>query len=630
MISNDDNNRSSTIPTDKHKLTKPTRTQSVKRPADQSPHTLKSDSSEPKNIPTQKNSTSTHRRTLSSTSTARLSKQPPMRKSSSLEEKKALSEKIDTKEAAWERLLTVKESYALRVQEKDSEIARLNATLEKTHDAAQQLNDVTKERDIALSRLSILNDTEKELSKTIERLGGHIQCLQQQNSDQANSHETALRSHASQMEQLRKQLIERDQTVTTVERECTDLRMMNAGIISAYESKIAQLAKDNELAIIERELHIDKLQQAVNNFHQIYPASNTSVLMDVEEEADTNTPTPQKQLEYQLELVTHELECEREQVKSMALDIDQLKEEIKRLHRLSATTDSEFYALRGQLEEEILDKRRIMEEANATIENQTKVEEEKESLRITLIKTQFELAETLKKAAINEKHRTKTDEIHWLIEKKRSLEKENETMASSNLKLQDECHQLKDKLILYEQISEKDQNCNTKEHVCQEKIKLLELQIAQEARRYHNLECSKQLKTDALSKEIKELETLIENKVFKESELEGLIEEKEMSIKILNIRLESEEEKNLKQSDDSESISNHGNLEEEVYCEICEEYGHEVITCRAVSIYDVLETKENFITNAQLSAPRSSFYCVNCDVFGEHPSEDCPNQDETF
>ncbi|KAI8344926.1 hypothetical protein BD560DRAFT_411683 [Blakeslea trispora] len=580
----------------------------------------------------------------------------------SMEEKKALSEKMDTKEAAWERLLTAKESYALRVQEKDSEILQLNNALKQAQVAIEQSDNMTKERDTLLLKLSLSSETEKQLNKTIERLGAHIQSLQQQNLDQTCNHETVLHNHVAQVEQLRKQLVERDQTVIYIERECADQRQINAEVISAYENKIAQLSRDNELAMKEREAHIDKLQQAVNHFHQ----ANASVMLEAEgrmeenEPIETDSQSPQKRLEYQLELTTYELECEREQVKLMALDIEQLKEEIKRLHRLSATIDSEFYALRSQLEGEIIDKRRIMEEANVTIENQAKAEEENENLRLSLLKSQFELAEALRKTAVDEKQRTKTEEVHYLIEKKKTLEQENQLISDRLTKALDKCLLLETKLSFYEQDAMKQQG-NTGEHVQQESINMLKLKMAHEARRYHDLKCSKQLKTDALRREVKELEMLIENKVFKESELEDLIEEKEMSINILKIRLQAEEEKNFKQPFNSLKSHAHSILPpsptspqhlfmdqhpshshsrgssssrvghvEDVYCEICEAYGHEVITCKSVSIYNTLEKEDSFALESHLSTPSSSYYCVNCDIFGEHSSEDCPNQDETF
>ncbi|CAO3651223.1 unnamed protein product [Cunninghamella echinulata] len=68
-----------------------------------------------------------------------------------------------------------------------------------------------------------------------------------------------------------------------------------------------------------------------------------------------------------------------------------------------------------------------------------------------------------------------------------------------------------------------------------------------------------------------------------------------------------------------------------LYCEICESYGHDVIGCNnLIMMNDLLisNAKENIHINSNNN--NNMMYCVNCDLFDTHSTEECPNQDETF
>jgi hypothetical protein len=152
-------------------------------------------------------------------------------------------------------------------------------------------------------------------------------------------------------------------------------------------------------------------------------------------------------------------------------------------------------------------------------------------------------------------------------------------------------------------------------------IEQLKLQVSRETKQFNDLLNSKDAKYDQLSKELADLESLVESKVFNETELEEALENEKRKVRALELKLHEEEEKNknlvnkhqqqyapmsptspqypvfqgqqyqpkrsstgsfsLMTSSSFDTISDHGNLLENVYCEICEEYGHDVITCNA-------------------------------------------------
>lgn len=568
----------------------------------------------------------------------------------SRKEQEALTHQIDDKEAAWGRLLSAKESYAVRVQEKDDEIMRLKKEYQQAQLANDQLSKLTSEKESALSRASMSEAMEKQHVKVIERLDLRVRNLQEENAQLISNHENKLRDSAAQIDQLRKQLAERDEVISSIERECAEVKQINVNNQRAFESSLAKFKYEHEKSIGAKEIQIQKLEYIVNDLSNCMPTSPVSPVVD-----DTK-----RRLEAQLELSTKELDKERELIKSLTMDVHQLKDEIKRLHRISASSNLQFYSLREELENEIKDKTRIMEERNAALEMQSRLEEENERIRLTHDKSQRDLADVLKKLAHIEKQSTVDDES--LVQRNRELELENEKLFEAQKQTEHECMRLMDELLAIEKV-ENNQGEECDEKLYRREIEQLKLQVVREAKRYEDLEKSKHAKVEQLSKELSDLESLVEKKVFDETELEEAIENEKRKVRLLENKLREEEEKNyqhskrmmhnpppmsptspqyssifhmnkkrsssatassltLMTSSSLDTVSDHGsNLLESVYCEICEEYGHEVITCNAFvhvdeSKYDTLEA--------------SSCYCVNCDIFGVHPTEHCPNQDETF
>ncbi|CEP17691.1 hypothetical protein [Parasitella parasitica] len=563
----------------------------------------------------------------------------------SIQEKQALSQQMNGQEAAWERLVSAKESYAVRVQEKDDEIARLKRLLENSSQATHELAKITSERDSALSRASMSEAMEKQHSKVIERLDVRVRTLQQQLEIEQRSHETTERDYTAKMDQIRKQLTERDKAAAVVERECSELRQEHVKAIKAFEATVERREREYTTTLANKDAHIAKLQHMVNDL--MYPSTASPI---------TEDDSTRRRLEAQLELTTSELDKERELIKAQALDISQLKDEIKRLHRVSVCSSSDFYQIRSELEHEIDDKRRIMEEANAALEVQAKLEEENERIKLTYEKTQRDLADVLRKLATTEKERGSAD----LLAKCSQLEADNERLHLQQKQAEHECMRLMDELLAIEKV----ESVAASEHGHDDKmyrreIEQLKLQVNREIRRYQDLEQAKEAKIRKLYKELSDLESLVENKVFNETELEEAIECEKRKVRMLEGRLREEEEKNrrlpihaplsptspqyslfhrqhhhqqpkrsstgsfsLMTSSSIDTVSDHGNLLESVYCEICEEYGHEVLTCNAY--------KQKAITDNEDDYYGRSLYCVNCDVFDTHSTDDCPNQDETF
>lgn len=522
----------------------------------------------------------------------------------SRQEQKALSQQMDGKEAAWERLVSAKESYALRVQEKEDELNRLKREFEQTRLANEQLKKLSSEKEGAISRASMSEAMERQHIKVIQRLELRVKSLQEENTKLVSNYESTLRNNASKIDQLYKQLSERDASTAAVERECADLRQLNRENLRAYEASIIEFKQENQKLVLIKDVQIQKLQYMVNDF------SNCLSISPVEDDS-------RSRLEAQLDLSTQELNRERELRKSMSMDIDQLKAEIKRLHRASVSSSSQFCFIRDELENEIKDKRRIMEEANAALETQSRIEEENERIRVTHDKTQRDLADLLRKLALMEKQqqRKSMGDEESLLDRNRELELENERILELQRQTEHECMRLMDEILAIEKVNDDiQQDQGGDERLYRKEIEQLKLQVVRETKKYQDLENSKQVKLEQLNKELSDLESLVENKVFSETELEERLESEKRKVRLLEAKLKEEEDhrrmlhnppmsptspqypsmfqRNKKRSSSAtassftlmtssslDTVSDHGALLESVYCEICEDYGHDVMTC---------------------------------------------------
>ncbi|CAG8756237.1 38558_t:CDS:2 [Gigaspora margarita] len=165
------------------------------------------------------------------------------------------------------------------------------------------------------------------------------------------------------------------------------------------------------------------------------------------------------------------------------------------------------------------------------------------------------------------------------------------------------------------------------------------------------LERSKQREITALNKDVAELESLIESKIFREADLEEEVQKERRNTKKWKDDFEDLKEQlnKMNNSDGTNlleaSILGNGLVDggssprtnkietSNLYCEICEEAGHDIISCKVVfgshssaSNASSDTAVDGFTGNHKDERP----YCDNCEEHGLHWTEDCPNQDETF
>ncbi|KAF9115461.1 hypothetical protein BGX27_007714 [Mortierella sp. AM989] len=199
-------------------------------------------------------------------------------------------------------------------------------------------------------------------------------------------------------------------------------------------------------------------------------------------------------------------------------------------------------------------------------------------------------------------------------------------------------------------------------------------------KRYVDLDRSKAYEVAQLNKELTELESLIESKIFHEADLEEDVQRKQKQIDRLQYEISDlksqishnggapngtngsayttpasrsapQQSSNLRgeyrtsaaspvvqRSPSNNSIAGRSKGESQaLFCEICETEGHDIITCTAVfSSKNATRRNPSASTLSISSTPvyddteDDRPYCENCEEYGLHYTDECPNESLTY
>ncbi|ORZ00297.1 hypothetical protein BCR43DRAFT_560826 [Syncephalastrum racemosum] len=463
-------------------------------------------------------------------------------------ERDELGAQMAQKEAAWERLVSAKESYALRVQEKEEALARLQRQMDETQTA---YDDLRTRADVQAEQTVRDDQTHEVAQRKITKLEQQIQDLKLQAQSQASTHAETHTRLEGELQQLKHALADRETMVSTLERECEALRQAELDAMYAYKNSLNQIQQDHEQAMLAKQQELDQLQLVADDLkrrnHRLLGYEDG----EEEEEPDYQQQLQQQQLrrrlEEQLELATLELEREREHGQSLAKEIESLRAEMKHIHANHASSDDRFTTLRAELEQEVADKRRLMEEADAAFEAQARAEDENYQLKMAKATLERELAEL-----------------------KQQQQQEQEQKAPST-KPGDP-------------------------HTPRSEIDRLHEQLALERRRYTELEVSKAAEINLLNKDLAELEGLVESRVFGENDLEEALEAEKQKVKRLEAKLEQQQQHQLPQSNQQDGGGSGGAVSSSSlpFCELCETEGHDIVECDAVQTQVYCENCEEY------------------------------------
>ncbi|KAI8097256.1 uncharacterized protein BX664DRAFT_383561 [Halteromyces radiatus] len=583
-------------------------------------------------------------------------------------EKQRLSDEMNGKEAVWERLVTAKESYALKVQDMELEITRLQDSLHMSQQQSahleSQLLQMKSPRTISPSSPSLdqqplngmmINAMEQQYIRRIEKLDRLVREWQQDAQDSHQQLQQQQRTYTSQIEQLRRDLAERDQATAAMERDYETAKHESTETIRQYEATMKQWTMERDMTIKLKDDEIQRLTHTVDELkscHFLLPPSPNNE-EDEEDDArnnmidrNNNMYSSRRRLEQQLELTTMALDDIQQQQKATLMDNEQLREQLSHMHAVSGAADHQFQQLQKELSAEINDKRLLMEERDVALQGQLRMEEEHKDLLMTNTRLEHQLGQLTERLeqlqnqldTTQQALTTSQTELTSLQQQWTILKEAHDTMEQDYGRLMD------DMLDLEEQASSGDPNTSTM--FMKNEISRLKQQLTKQQQKINDTDTQHRIKISQLHNDMAQLESVIEKKTFRISELEELYtmernkyktEQRQWQALILKDDKSSLSCSNMPISPISDTASvnttstsntyrqeypknKNKNDGADLYCEICEVYGHDVIGCNTpMMVSSPLQQHESTMV-----------YCVNCDVFDIHATTDCPNQNETF
>ncbi|KAG0210273.1 hypothetical protein BGX31_001946 [Mortierella sp. GBA43] len=177
-------------------------------------------------------------------------------------------------------------------------------------------------------------------------------------------------------------------------------------------------------------------------------------------------------------------------------------------------------------------------------------------------------------------------------------------------------------------------------------------------KRYVELDRSKVEEVAVLNKELTDLESLIESKIFREADLEEEVQRKQKQIERMELELADSKKGGSNGSAYlSPGVHHQSSLRTvtpppppqrvhvpmdvpptvqvsedgiPLFCEICEVEGHDIISCTATFGSSGSKAPSHNSTPAPSEVQEDRPYCENCDVFDDHYTDECPNESLTY
>ncbi|KAI8385632.1 hypothetical protein BD560DRAFT_321761 [Blakeslea trispora] len=494
---------------------------------------------------------------------------------------------MKTKETAWERLVSSRESLTLQVQENESKCQRLSRELESAQNEVEQLRNGLAERDASLAKNQRDEEKKTQDQKRIERLEALVRDLQNQLQASKDEQVQLSRDHAGVLEQVRREVSSNEAMTASLEKECEELRKASLEAIRAYEDSLLEINEKHEAELRQREQQIQQLEYTIADLRHKQSTFHTG--------SNNSTEVDQRhRLEEQLELAMAELDHERNSIHLLQQEMEQMKLELSQARQQSLSFEQKYESLQAEFEKELNDKKRLIEEADNAFEAQARAEDEHYQMKLS----------------------------------KMALEKEFNALSEANKQLEQDYNNLMDEMLALEKQDLKNPIGSTAvdaSDTARLKERIRQLEKENESHR-QSLSAEKK-QVSQLSKDLAELESLVESRVFGEVDLEEELDSERRKVAALQQELNALKDSASMQVKDilaspttlgtpSPTLSPNRKHQEQVsskHCELCENYGHTIMECKN-----------------GLSFSENRPFCENCDDFGNHTTEDCPNQDETF
>lgn len=513
----------------------------------------------------------------------------------------------------------------------------------------------------------------QEQRDRINQLQESVDELKRAGMESIELYESSVEMNRVDREAMNASLADERRKVSLLEVEREELRKAGLDAIEAYEATIEEMKKDRAAQFEEHDIRREALQATIETLKQEIDQLMKNV--ETEEKHDILKEvweSERKRLTEQIETLEHDkisheaLKVEVECLKDQTKETDKLAKEKTKLEEQLARLQADF-------DEQLASRTKYLDEVRSAVESQKKTEGELRRLTESKEKLERDLQDQ-RSTTNSEQHGLEIETFRGEIEKLKAqnamllkqkeqaeqsqqdlsqyqllvatLKAENKKLSKQQVKLEEthkqtetECLKLMEeveklhgqisqdevtKMVLKEDLSEEDKIAKLlQQHT--KKIEKLTLENTAEINKLKekndSTEKEYKRKITMLNRDISELESLIESKIFKEADLEEALEKERKKVKKLELEIEdAKEDKKEKIDADSilASISSSSSKpkqpvveDDTVYCEICEVPGHDLISCKAVTA-------------------DARPYCENCEEHGLHFTNKCPNQNETF
>lgn len=534
------------------------------------------------------------------------------------------------------------------VEEKEREIRRIKADAERhardKERVLQELQEVeqkwlahqdctSKEQfDKLKTDYSQLKDKYQKQSALLEKDRERMQALeesvdelQRAGMESIEIYERTVEINRVDREAMNAALADERRKVASLEHECNELRKAGLDTIEAYEATIEEFKKERSVQVEEHSHQRDALQSTIDTLKQ----EIDQLMKNVESEEKHNImkdvwESERKRLSDQIESLERDmvnyglLKQEAEQWKEQNKELEKLQKEKSKL-------EEQIGRLQYDYDEQLQARTKYLEEIKTALESQKKTEGELRRLTEVKEKLERELVDAKEQRMLHDDSadmdtlRSEIEKLQahnamLLLKQKEqqeyelSLKAENKKMANEYNKLQEaqkqnetECLKLMEEVEkLHQQMSQQEEITSLegseedklaqlmKQH--QKKLEMMNAEHKSDLRKVNEktetMEKEYKRQITLLNRDVSELESLIESKIFKEADLEEALEKERKQVKKLLAEIADlkEEHKQPTLPAFTKVEKKVSAAENELYCEICEDYGHDLISCKAVSV----------------------------------------------
>ncbi|KAI8069480.1 hypothetical protein BC940DRAFT_318326 [Gongronella butleri] len=550
-------------------------------------------------------------------------------------ERDNLVEKVNHKDAAFERLVSAKESYALQVEDKTRHIQQLQAKVDRLEATIAEMTQSIQDHESQAAQRADHHAAAEQSSRRIQKLEQLVASLQAQVATMTQERDQRASEHASQIDLLRRELDQEKDTTAALEKECDSVQKTSLETLRAYELSLHQERMEHARQLDERDLRLQQTQAALEqlkkqlhsfdelDFDDDLVSSTISAITASSAATTTTSKHQQTRLEEQLDITMTQLENERDAMRQLVHDMDALREDAKQQRRHQHNMEAQYQQLQKDLANELAEKRRLMEETDATTQSHAKMKDELDQLRVSHASMEKEWRDAMTKlsqlaaattsptspspantanaaanaaAAGSMGASLSSSSSSSAVDASPNLLQQQLTMAEQQSQhWKDQYHQMEQECMrLMDEMLAMGDDPTTAATATPSSIKKLQDQMQKQKLDYDNAMTAKQVEIQKLSKELADLEAIVEGNVFGQGDLESALEEEKAKVKRLERQLAAASLEPPRQR-----------------CELCDEDGHEMLTCR-----NYKKTKK--------------VYCDYCEIHGAHDTIHCPNQEETF